>query len=371
MKLTELPKYWVVKCDGSQLFKDTVIKYLNDTFRVRWGGCITNSYYGYDDNCRHKGTNENYKLEHFQNNPVELTLEQFITLTTKDMQEIIGYKLKDEFTHLKEAVVKMSDAVVYPLQGYYTPKGNYKSIDSFTKAGVLDLWFDKVYKEDEYRVGDWVIGWESEKSPVIKLLSKSDYGFTCSYKGQYRNLVEQNISIGNIQRKATQEEIKNNLVDLAKEKGFTKEVNFTAVRDTIKGDLRACGDREGSVWDKELAKCGSTFVYDNTTDTLLTSGFGLFVVYENGVWATIEPQETVVSVGGKFDVTIKDGRIYHKFDDITTFVKDLVGVIGEKTYGGYKAKVIDVVFEYTGCQKVETKLSDWKKVLDTYNKLNS
>lgn len=119
---------------------------------------------------------------------------------------------------------------------------------------------------------------------------------------------------------------------------------------------------------------GNQFNYLPDTDTLVNYGHGVYIIYENGIWATIKPQEEIISVGGKFDVKIKDGKIYHKNDDITTFVKDLVNSVNtaDKAYGNdYRAKIKDVTFEYTGCQKVETKLSDWEKVLDTYNKFQN
>lgn len=83
--MNKLPKYWCVKNDGSQLFKDTVIKYLNDTYNRNWVG-ENICYYGFDDNHRYNGTNSNYSISSFQNNPIELTLEEFIELS-KEIKE--------------------------------------------------------------------------------------------------------------------------------------------------------------------------------------------------------------------------------------------------------------------------------------------
>ena len=67
---------WCVKNDGSQLFKDTVVKYLNDNYHNgNWyNGLNFGSYYGVDKNelsacCSNK--NEYSK---------ELTLDEFIKL---------------------------------------------------------------------------------------------------------------------------------------------------------------------------------------------------------------------------------------------------------------------------------------------------
>lgn len=85
MKKNRLPKYWVVQNDGSQLFKDTVIKYLNEiTFDNDWGGTDTAYYYGYDGNSSYRGTNSWKNISCFRNNPTLLTLQEFIDLTTEE-----------------------------------------------------------------------------------------------------------------------------------------------------------------------------------------------------------------------------------------------------------------------------------------------
>ena len=44
--MNNLPKYWVVMNDGSQLFKDTVIVYMNTiTNTTNWGGKDIHYYY--------------------------------------------------------------------------------------------------------------------------------------------------------------------------------------------------------------------------------------------------------------------------------------------------------------------------------------
>jgi len=82
-------------------------------------------------------------------------------------------------------------------------------------------------------------------------------------------------------------------------------------------------------------------------------------------------KEITHSVGGKFDVKIKDGNIYHKNDNITQFVSEIMefcNLNGGKVRGfsSYTAKIKEVEFEYTGCQKVVTKLSDWVELWNKY-----
>ena len=85
----------------------------------------------------------------------------------------------------------------------------------------------------------------------------------------------------------------------------------------------------------------------------------------------LKPKEITHSVGGKFDVKIKDGKIYHNSDDITEFVEKLNNYfVGEKWVGNYKFKTKEVEFEYTGCQKTTTKLSDWVELWNKYKETN-
>lgn len=71
---------------------------------------------------------------------------------------------------------------------------------------------------------------------------------------------------------------------------------------------------------------------------------------------------------GNFEITVKNGKAYHKNDDITTFVVELIEALYRPlTFGGHTAKVKDVVFYKTGCENGESKLSEWRQV---YNELN-
>jgi hypothetical protein len=78
--------------------------------------------------------------------------------------------------------------------------------------------------------------------------------------------------------------------------------------------------------------------------------------------------EKVISMNGKFNLTIKNKKVYHKLEDIT----DYVLCIGE-TYNPYNLKHIysrydfcikDMILSKTGCQSQETYLSHWLKVYE-------
>lgn len=80
-KLKEKYKSWAVLNDGSQLFKDTVIKYLNENYGTKWSGII-GDFYGIDKYGR---SNWYHLTEHFD---TILTLDEFIKLTTMEKLEI-------------------------------------------------------------------------------------------------------------------------------------------------------------------------------------------------------------------------------------------------------------------------------------------
>jgi len=78
-----LPRYWICQNDGSQLYKSNVINYLNKVYNQEWQGTYSGDYYGFDGSNEYNGTYTSSWLSSFKNNPVILTLEEFIKLTTK------------------------------------------------------------------------------------------------------------------------------------------------------------------------------------------------------------------------------------------------------------------------------------------------
>lgn len=87
----------------------------------------------------------------------EITYEQFLkyVLKKEDMKEkgIIGYKLKD--STYREAAEVITD-LGWPSNDILTKEGYLLSIHRLTNAKVLDIWFEPVYKEDEFKIEDWV-----------------------------------------------------------------------------------------------------------------------------------------------------------------------------------------------------------------------
>lgn len=72
-KLDKLPEKWVVKNDGSKLFKDTVCKWLNEKYNIDYYGDSINCYYGvYKDVAVSFFSKED---------TTEISIQQFIEVT--------------------------------------------------------------------------------------------------------------------------------------------------------------------------------------------------------------------------------------------------------------------------------------------------
>lgn len=72
--------------------------------------------------------------------------------------------------------------------------------------------------------------------------------------------------------------------------------------------------------------------------------------------------EKILNVGN-FQIKVKDGRAYHKNENITNFVEGLISHYTiDRTMSSYKVSVKDVIFSRTGCEHGESKLSEWLEV---------
>jgi hypothetical protein len=88
-----LPKYYIVKNDRSDLFKE-FIRELNKKFNTSWKGNMP--YYGYDGSKNNNGTNCYYSQVYFKNNPTILTPKQY-------------FDMKKEFNPQRGDLVLVSD----------------------------------------------------------------------------------------------------------------------------------------------------------------------------------------------------------------------------------------------------------------------
>lgn len=145
------------------------------------------------------------------------TLEELKKLDNKmEEKEIIGYKLINP--EYEEAAKKIVDSNISWKDDKVNFTKNGVWYNKFKILGLLDIWFEPVYKEEEFKVGDWVT-----------ILDKGDHGFKEGYSSYHRGFptfkigyvdyknkfaCETDKDIGNgvyfpRLRKATEEEIKN------------------------------------------------------------------------------------------------------------------------------------------------------------------
>lgn len=75
---------------------------------------------------------------------------------------------------------------------------------------------------------------------------------------------------------------------------------------------------------------------------------------------------------GQFKVTIKKEGIFHKNERITNFVEEICNKFVLNTYlnaFNHNYVLSSIKFSKTGCENHETDLTQWKEVLDIYNKM--
>jgi len=141
-----LPKYWVIRSDGSQLFRDTVIKYLNSIVGAKYWVGYQNYYYGFDGGVGPGGTNNWTCITNFKNNPQLLTIKQFIEMTKE--REIIGYKAPYDLFggSYKKDTVYIRDTGDFHFM--YKPKKCVEGSKWSLPKEIVETW-EPVYKEEE------------------------------------------------------------------------------------------------------------------------------------------------------------------------------------------------------------------------------
>ncbi len=111
------------------------------------------SYYYY--HFKHLTTID-YGSDKIKNGYTLITFDEFKNYINKMDRKIIGYRLiKPEYEKAVNNIAEITWNVVLGVRGYYCVNSNSITIRFLKQAGVLDLWFEPVYKE-EYKVGDWI-----------------------------------------------------------------------------------------------------------------------------------------------------------------------------------------------------------------------
>lgn len=157
------------------------------------------------------------------------TLEEFKILKqmeSKSEKEIVGYKLiKPEYEQAVKEITKFGNFDFIKGKnnhGYIVSPPTEKSestvcFDKLSEAGVLDIWFEPIFEDQKYKIGDWVLlkgigsgnGVGDKAEVVVKLLplqsglnGNIDPDFAFRYKSALYGTRKEYII-----RKATPEEI--------------------------------------------------------------------------------------------------------------------------------------------------------------------
>lgn len=88
-----------------------------------------------------------------------------------ETREIIGYKLKKECKQYKDAALQISNTIgnwENSLATYDISIFQKNYINRLTEAGILELWFIPVYKEEEFKIGDIVVMLKDYSFPILK-----------------------------------------------------------------------------------------------------------------------------------------------------------------------------------------------------------
>jgi len=158
-----------------------------------------------------------YNVSILPYNFTEITFEQFKTHILKEStmeKEIIGYKLvKPEY---KEVALKICNTFVNwenSLAEYDISVKQIRYVNKLKEAGVLDLWFEPVYKE-EFKVGEWVSFSNATRTKTItsKLKEWTAHNYCILENGEkpFKDII----------RKATEEEVKKASILLPKINGY-------------------------------------------------------------------------------------------------------------------------------------------------------
>jgi hypothetical protein len=226
-------------------------------------------------------------------------------------KEIIGYTIKEQFRNnrtIGEAAARIegykcfgdrvTELTLPQLAIPFKEGYNYKSaIEKLTAAGVLDLWFEPVYKEEEYKVGDWVVWIPDRYIGRINVHCRNyadswNIRLDGSKEGQYTSCSELNL------RKATPEEIKDALIAEAKRRGFKEGVK---VQSFVHNKPLFCN------------RVSDNIDYVSFEDKLHfgIDGPNYVVIYKNGKWAEILSSYPQIRINGHdaefFDWGVKFG----------------------------------------------------------------
>jgi hypothetical protein len=133
------------------------------------------------------------------------SVKEFLKEKTME-KKIIGYKLtKPEYEKAANQITGTENLILYSQN--YNFQIDTIAYDRVVKAGVLDLWFEPVYEEEKFKVGDWVIT-TTEIANCYENYKKGEVFQITEIQCEYVYFSPRQVVSKDRIRKATEEEIK-------------------------------------------------------------------------------------------------------------------------------------------------------------------
>jgi hypothetical protein len=325
----QLPfKYFAVKNDNSLDFKE-YITWLNREYNVNFYGDSTLAYYGHDGNTKYLRKNGCYGSEDittFKNNPKVFTAKEFMKILKKDEILYLEPRLVAKFTKNSELETYLEIAKLNNLTASYT----------------------------FYDIHDKYLG--IDKNNLV-------FSLVCSpYKDEYNFISDTEFVL----------RLQNTIDKLNKEKINNKKIiGYKAPYDLYEGKVTKGDILKPRTETIEFYNCTAWRTAIIKVDQTWHIPYEIVSSWEPVYEEIASVQEQKISMG-EFNLLIKPTGIFHNNDNITNFVEELYrtyGVATTRFFGSYAAVVKDITFSRTGCESSETKLTDWIKVWNIYQKL--
>lgn len=282
-----LPEKWCIRSNGQQMHEEIIEPYLVEKEYAcpEWDG---------DDYYYHFCDSGIFAVKNKHKTYTEITTDQFkqYVLGEKQQQkEIVGWKWKDGCEKYKDSAASISglfDSRGTNITVLLTEYPNGETHNKLKQAGVLDLWFTPVYKQEEpeYKIGDWVVVrnyvqcGEGNGVVTTNLVSElfevgkngatgmhyKESAFSVKERGNYYNIKEWHIV-----RKATPEEIKSAQTPQITINGYKGEffdwgISFNS----------GCAKIQKEIFISLSKHIGQKFEYTNREVESITIGKGTF-----------------------------------------------------------------------------------------------
>lgn len=296
--------------------------------------------------------------------------------------KVVGYKLKEVFS--KQGVLSYIPFPNFNLEDFAINAKHYQTtIENFRQAGLLNLWFEPVYElaDVDFDMGNfkitknknmslpmkpdtsWCIRVNNEEESAIyrkffiSMVGHKGWDFCIGYHYGFDGVDFTSYSVGEL---ISFEEFKTEIMN--------KKIIGYVLKDEKYRDMAI---KAGGTDNLRLLDAGYSFVKNSTLAERYRVADVLDLWFEPVYENLPAPAQTFDM--GEFKLTIKKKGIYHKQEDITPYVEEVIQyakrtLVGHR-FAGFSFNVGDVTLTRTGCEQTESKLSRWVEAWEAYQKM--